>query len=202
MKILRIPNNPERILGSHLFVKDKKIQRELASDMFQFLDTAYKYVGGFKSFTGEDDFIQGSYFWYVTYDGPIDDMSDFDINKVYTVAVFKQKHGLKLVGAGCNRFYNISKEDGRKLKKQQANSAFIQMNGWAMKHSWMEVSGKMEDFISKHFSDKYIIDPQILKDNNVFKDMVIEADGVHYTRTLTSGLKVTKIAYGNIDLSK
>ena len=200
MRIVKLPSNDNTIYASHQMISSGPIKQILSSDMFEFLNTAYKYIGGFHSFSGEDDFVDNSYLWYVTYDGPLDNMEDFDINKVYIVSVFKQKYGLKLVGAGNNRFYNIEDDEQRKTKKVYASDALIQQLKWALNHGWMEVSGSLEKLILANFSKKYIIEPEYLLENGVFKDMKIANDNLHYTRKLSNGMEVYKMAFGNIRL--
>jgi len=202
MKIYRIDPNNNPIYASHQLINDSKIKKMLGSDTFEFMNTAYKYIGGFHSFDGESDFIDNSYLWYITYDGELNDMKDFDINKVYTVSVFKQKFGLKLVGAGNNRYYDIKDDEQRKTKKLHASDALKQQLKWALNHGWIEASGALEALIRNNFSSKYIIEPEFLKENKVFKDMEIANDNLHYTRKLSNGMEVYKMAFGQIRLPK
>lgn len=182
------------INASHIFIRDYDIKSQLASDMFEFMNTAYRYIGGFKSFTGEDDFIDNSYLWYVTYDGP--EETPLDINKVYTVSVFKQKQGLKLVGIGNNRFYNVEDEEERKRKKLKAASAMDAQLKHIVRIGWVEVSGPLEKKMKQVISPKYIIEPEAIEELNLFPDMEILPDNIHYSRTLKTGLEVVKMAYG------
>lgn len=200
MKIYRIDPSRNPIYASHQLINDSKIKKMLGSDTFEFMNTAYKYIGGFHSFDGESDFIDNSYLWYITYDGELNDMKDFDINKVYTVSVFKQKFGLKLVGAGNNRYYDIKDDEQRKTKKLHASDALKQQLKWALNHGWIEASGALEALIRNNFSSKYIIEPEYLKENKVFKDMEIANDNLHYTRKLSNGMEVYKMAFGKIRL--
>ena len=202
MKIYRIDPNSNPIYASHQLINDSKIKKMLGSDTFEFMNTAYKYIGGFHSFDDESDFIDSSYLWYITYDGELNDMKDFDINKVYTVSVFKQKFGLKLVGAGNNRYYDIKDDEQRKTKKLHASDALKQQLKWALNHGWIEASGALEALIRNNFSNKYIIEPEYLKENKVFKDMEIANDNLHYTRKLSNGMEVYKMAFGKIRLPK
>lgn len=202
MKLYRINPSSNSIYASHQLITDKRIKGMLGSDTFEFMNTAYKYIGGFHSFDDETDFIDNSYLWYITYDGPLDNMNDFDINKVYTVSVFKQKYGLKLVGAGNNRFYHIYDEEDRKTKKVRASDALKQQLKWALNHGWIEASGALESLILHNFSHKYIIEPEILKEAGVFKDMEIANDNLHYTRKLSNGMEVYKMSFGKIKLPK
>lgn len=199
MKIYRLYND-NAIYASHQLIVDKKIKRMLCSDTFEFMNTAYKYIGGFHSFDDEDDFLDNSYLWYITYDGELNDMKDFDVTKVYTVSVFKQKYGLKLVGAGNNRYYHIEDDTERKTKKLYASDALKQQLKWALKHGWIEASGALEALIRNNFSTKYIIEPELLLEAGVFKDMEIANDHLHYTRKLSNGMEVYKCAFGNIKL--
>lgn len=200
MKLYRINPDSDPIYASHQLITDKSIKEQLCSNTFEFMNTAYKYIGGFHSFDGESDFLDKSYLWYITYDGPLDDMKDFDISKVYTISVFKQKFGLKLVGAGNNRYYGVEDEEERKTKKLKASDALKQQLKWALNHGWIEASGALEALIRNNFSSKYIIEPEYLQENHVFKDMEIANDNLHYTRKLSNGMEVYKMAFGKIKL--
>lgn len=201
MKVLKLPfHTDDAIYASHQLISDNNIKKQISSDTFEFLDSAYKYIGGLKSFSGEDDMVGKSYLWYITYDGELNDISEFDITKVYTVSIFKQKYGLKLVAAGNNRFYHIEDEEHRKTKKLQASHALLQQLKWALNHGWIEASGALEAMILNNFSKKYIIEPELLKEHDVFPDMEIANDNLHYTRKLSNGYEVYKMAFGKIRL--
>lgn len=189
------------IQASHMYVNDPKIKRLLSSDIFEFMNVAYKWIGGFKSFTGEDDFADRSYLWYITYEGPLpEDEKDIDINKVYTVSVYKKKYGLKLVGIGNNRFENIPKEERMEFKSK-AKDALAEHIKFAVNKGWAEVSGAAEKMFKLVLSPKWIIDPEDLK-NNIpeYKNIQILPDNIHYSRKLSDGTDVTKVAYGNVRL--
>lgn len=179
--------------GSHEYIADPSIKQQLASDLFEFYNKAYVSCGGFKSFTDEDDMVANSAVWRITYEGPFPNMENFDINKVYSATVFKQKFGLKMVAAGINRFKGMI---NRETLKARAKDSLIEDMKWAVQHGWAEVSHCMETVFKSNISSGLIIDPQVLIENGVFKDIQIEKDEQHYTRTLSTGDKVTKIAYG------
>ena len=195
-----INSSLQPIQASHIYVADDSIKKLLKSDLFEFMNAAYKWIGGFKSFTGEDDFADRSYLWYITYERQMPkDPSKIDINKVYTVSVYKQKHGLKLVGIGNNRFSNAPAEE-RMALKSKAKDALVQHIKYASKHAWAEVSGTAESMFRLVLSPKYIIDPEYLKESFPdFADIEILPDNLHYDRTLSNGDRVTKVAYGVIE---
>lgn len=197
MRYIKSPTS--YIQASHMYVNDPKIKKLLSSDVFEFMNNAYKWIGGFKSFTGEDDFADRSYLWYITYEGPLpEDEKDIDINKVYTVSVYKKKYGLKLVGIGNNRFEDVPKEDRMELKNK-AKDALSEHIKFAVNKGWAEVSGAAEKMFKLVLSPKWIIDPEDLKENiPEFKDIEILPDNIHYSRKLSDGTEVTKVAYGNI----
>lgn len=189
----------KQVFASHMYVSDPKVKQLLASDLFEFMNEAYKWIGGFKSFTGEDDFADRSYLWYVTYEGPLpSNESDIDINKVYTVSVYKQKYGLKLVGIGNNRFEGVPKEERMELKAR-AKDALSQHIEFAVRKGWAEVSGAAEKMFKLVLPNKWIIDPEDLKLHVPdFADIEILPDNIHYSRTLSNGMEVTKVAYGTL----
>lgn len=189
----------QSITASHMYVRDPEIKRLLSSDLFEFMNEAYKWIGGFKSFTGEDDFADRSYLWYITYEGPLpENEKDIDINKVYTVSVYKKKYGLKLVGIGNNRFENVPKSERMELKSR-AKDALSDHIEFAVRKGWAEVSGAAEKMFKMTLSPKWIIDPEDLKLYiPEYEDIEILPDNIHYSRELSNGMEVTKVAYGTI----
>ncbi len=185
--------------GIAFICKRKQHKKIISSDVFEFMNAAYAYIGGFKSFTGEDDFIDKSYLWYITYDGKLNNIQDFDVDKCYTVSVYKNKHGLKMIGVGNNRFLDLDEEE-RKERRRNARSAIIKHLNFGATHGWMEVSEKMEDLCNRYLGYKYLILPEKLIENGVYKESEIEIlpDMLHYRRKLTTGKEVTKIAFGTI----
>jgi hypothetical protein len=166
--------------------------------MFEFMNSAYKWIGGFQSFTGEDDFSDRSYLWMITYQGSApEDTSKIDMNRVYTVSVFKKKYGLKLVGIGNNRFENLP-ADQRKVMKAKAKDAMRKHIEFVAKNGWAEVSGAMEKLFAYNLSPEWIIEPEDLKEVPDFADIEILPDNLHYSRRLRNGTEVTKIAYGTM----
>lgn len=185
-------------MASHIFVREDSLKRKLSSDMFEFMNEAYKWIGGFKSFTGEDDFVDRSYMWYITYEGQApNDISTIDVNRVYTVSVFKQKYGLKMVGIGNNRFYGLP-ENERKRLKSRAKDAMASHIQFVVKRGWAEVSGACEKLFAYNLSTNWIIDPEDLITIPGFEDIQILPDNLHYSRKLRNGDEVTKIAYGTM----
>lgn len=194
------------IEASHEYIREKPVFDLLFSDIFNFMNEAYKWIGGFKSFSGEDDLAKRSYLWYITYDGDSleDYANNFDINKIYTISVFRKKYGLKLVGLGNNRFSNIKDPFERNIKKKEARYAMMKHIQFIVKHGWAEVSGQLENMFNESVSPGYIIDPEFLLENNVFKGITPDIDGLHYYRPLSHSNpeQLHKIAYGNIRLDR
>lgn len=196
-----VRSNFQPITASHLFVSDAATKEMLSSDLFAFMNDAYKWIGGFKSFTDEDDFASKSYLWYITYKGSLPKRNEaIDINKVYTVSVFKHKHGLKLVGIGNNRFLGVPDPERKELKVEAAD-AMISHIQFVVTKGWAEVSGAAEAMFKRAVSPRWIIDPEYLITIPGFEDIQILPDNLHYIRTLSNGMEVTKIAYGTINFN-
>lgn len=194
------------ITASHMIVGRKNERAIIANELFEFIDHVYDEagLGGFKSFKDIEHFINDSYFWYITYDGPQpNSLDDFDVSKVYVVSVYRNKFGLKMVGMArriVGRASSSDKEANKKLR-QKANSALVSHINFVKDHGWGEVSDKLEDWFHAVLGNKYIIDPYDLKDNKVFNDISIDIDEFHYYRPLRKGDEsMRKIAYGTIKL--
>lgn len=192
------------VVGSHIYMDRNSITDTLASDMFEYMNSAYKYVGGFKSFTDEDDLQKRSYLWYISYLGEApENIRDLDFNKIMSVSVFRQKNGLKLVGLGKNRFSEVEDPTKRKELQEMSISAVREHIKFVVKHGWAEVSGKLEKMFKNTVGPGYIIDPFILQENNIFYNMDIQFDELHYDRPISRSRSDTilenKICYGKID---
>ncbi len=193
----------EYIQASHIYIAKKSERELLADDIFQFIDSAYDGIGGFKSFKDMDRFINDSYLWYITYDGEQSaNLEDFDIRKVYVVSAFRKNHGMKMVGMARRRI--LPDENDRKTNqdmRQKANSALYEHIRFTAKIGWAEVCGKLEDYFRNALTIYDIIDPYILQDKKVFRDIDVDIDEFHYYRSLRKGEEpVKKIAYGSIRL--
>lgn len=198
----QIPNlNVKRCINeSHIYVTDKESREVMADDIFEILNTAYDEIGGFKSFKNMEKFINDSYFWYITYDG-LRPEGDLDINKILAVSVFRQSYGLKMVGMAANRFPGFSKNsEERNIIKAKARSAILEHIRFVADRGWAEVSDRLEVLFEKALPwSKYAILPEDLIEHNIFKNISIDIDGMHYYRPLRNGEKPTrKIAYGTI----
>ena len=175
----------------------------MADDIFEILNTAYDEIGGFKSFKDMNRFIDDYYLWYITYDGkqPVDEK--LDINKVLAVSVFRQSHGLKMVGMAANRFPYFSKSsEERTIAKSKAKAAIKEHIKFVAKIGWAEVSDRLETLFESSLPwAKYAITPEELIDNKIFKNISIDIDGMHYYRPLRQDENpIRKIAYGTIKL--
>lgn len=197
---VRTINIREYMLESHIYVTDRETRESMAEDIFEILNTAYDEIGGFKSFKDMEKFINDSYLWYITYDGPQPN-GPLDINKILAVSIFRKSHGLKMVGMAANRFPGFSRNsDERNVIKAKARSAILEHIRFVADKGWAEVSGRLEVLFEKALPwSKYSILPEDLIEHNIFKQISIDIDGMHYYRPLRKGEQPTrKIAYGTI----
>ena len=68
------------------------------------------------------------------------------------------------------------------------------------KIGWAEVSGELEVSFIRAGKLQDVIDPKVLVENKVFKDIEIDVDDYHYYRLDESGWrKVKKISYGYME---
>ena len=193
----------QKILCSHIYIAKLSEREQIADELFKFIDDAYDGEGGFKSFKDVDHFITDSYLWYITYDGEEpQSLYDFDVKKVYVVSVFRQNHGLKLVGMARRVVGRSETNKDQNIEiRRNANSALYQHIKFLkdQKTGWAEVSGKLEDYFRQVYELKDVIDPYDLVDHKIFKDIEVDLDELHYYRPLRKGIEpVKKIAYGHI----
>lgn len=149
-------------------------------------------------------FAGDEYTWYVTYDGPIaEDLTDVDEDRIYSVSIFKQDHGLKLVSMAVRTPYSLERNDPQfneiRRKSFPASLAHI-------KHlldnqiGWGELSGEVERLYRQASTINNLISPAILLNHNVIRNIEIDDDGYHYNRSVEGEKKSVKmIAYGHIE---
>ena len=152
-----------------------------------------------ESFTGDE------YTWYVTYEGPVaENITDVDEDRIYSISIFKQDHGLKLVGMAEISFYSVERNDPRfseiRRKTYPANLAHVK---YLLDNQigWCELSGYVERIYRHAGTINNLINPAILVNHNVFREIEIDDDGFHYNRAVEGEKKSVKmIAYGYIEL--
>lgn len=198
-------HNVDSILASKRFISDIESKRKFSDEVFAFIDEAYDELGGFRTFKDMDRFINDSYLWYITYDGPqpISD-SDIDINRVFVVSVYRKNHGMKLVGIARRKIASgTSSRDENIRIRTKANSALIQHIKFMNRIGWAEISGKLETYFHNALGTNAIILPEELMKHNVFPNIELDTDEFHYLRPLRKdGPIIRKIAYGHIDWGK
>lgn len=185
------------IRSSHLFLGPQDERELIAEDTFELLQTVYDEFGGFKSFKNIDRYINDSYLWYITYDGPKPALDTFDVNKVYAISVYRNKYGLKGVAIARKPFSGPINKGSERYK--HANIAFDNPLRFVMKRGWCEVSDEVEHRLYKLFGYHGVIDPHTLIEHKIFRNIEISDDGLHYSRPLRKGeVPTEKIAYGTI----
>lgn len=151
-----------------------------------------------------ESFAGDEYTWYVTYEGTVADIiTDVDEDRIYSISIFKQDHGLKLVGMAEISFYSVERNDPRfseiRRKIYPANLAHVK---YLLDNQigWGELSGYVERIYRHAGTINNLINPAILVNHNVFREIEIDDDGYHYNRTVEGEKKSVKmIAYGHIE---
>jgi Leucine-rich repeat (LRR) protein len=149
-------------------------------------------------------FAGDEYVWYITYDGEAGTrITEDNIDKIYNISIFKHDHGLKLVGLARSNpvregFDDQSYYDNRE-KGYCAGYAHVQhiLNN---NIGWAEVSGELERLFCRAATINDLINPAILMNYKLYKDITVGDDEYHYTRSSDTGKKAKKIAYGHIEL--
>ena len=143
------------------------------------------------------------YSWYVTYEGPAAErLSDVDEEKICSISIFKHEHGLKLICMATRRM-NYNRDDPRDRMNfgiyypgHLAHIKYLLDN----EIGWAEVSDRLEGYFSRISTINNLINPAILVNHNVFREIEIDDDGYHYNRTVEGEKKSVKmIAYGHIE---
>lgn len=185
------------ICGAHISITDKAKRELWADDIFQFLDTVYDGSGELRSF---QDMSIAPCLWYVTYDGEQpESLEELDVRKVYVVSVFRHDHGLKMAGIARRKVLPDEKNRSANIElRRNVKAALYEHIRFTAKVGWAEVSGQLEKYFHKALTIYDIIDPYVLQEKKIYKDMGIDIDGFHYDRPLCKGEEpVRMIAYGN-----
>lgn len=181
--------------GTERFLRDAKFCLvDSSSYGFERVDL-YEDIG---AFAGDD------YIWYITYEGPMaDQITDVDTDKIYAISIFKQDHGLKLVGMAESNPYNIEIDDPEYDDfREKSSIAYTAHIKYLLDNNigWAEVNGALESCFMRVGTINNVINPALLVNHNVFDDIEISDDGYHYNRSVNGEKKSVKvIAYGHIE---
>ncbi|MCR5617104.1 MAG: WYL domain-containing protein [Clostridiales bacterium] len=149
-------------------------------------------------------FAGNDYTWYITYEGPMaEQIADVDADKIYAISIFKQDHGLKLVGMAESNLYNIEIDDPEYDDfREKSSTAYTAHIKYLLDNNigWAEVNGALESCFMRVGTINNVINPALLVNHNVFDDIEISDDGYHYNRSVNGEKKSVKvIAYGHIE---
>lgn len=188
------------VTGAKRFIHDIEEKRKFSDELFAFINEAYDDLGGFRSFKDMDRFVNDSYLWYITYDGPRPSENELDSSRIYVVSVYRRNHGLKLVGLARRKL--LSSDSSRSVNisiRQKANAAVVAHLQFMAQRGWAEVSDALEHLCFKHLGDRYVIDSQDLINHKIFSSIELGADYYHYMRPLRKGGPMLyKVAFGTI----
>ena len=180
--------------GTRRFDREKKYFM-LSSSCYGYERTdLYENIG---SYAGDE------YSWYVTYEGPaVERLSDADEDKLCSISIFKHDHGLKLVCMAIRRM-RLHSDDlsdranfGLYYPGHLAHIKYLLDNNIG----WAEVTDELERYFCRISTTNNLINPAILVNHNVVRDIEISYDGYHYNRAVEGEKKSVKmIAYGHIE---
>ena len=180
-------------IASHLDLFDLPSKKIISDRSWNLFELLYEYIGGFHSYSSPLEMAKEAYYIRAVYDGKLNSIQNFEIEKCYAIATYNLNHGLKMTALASNSIC---------LDKLKVKAAIRKLQQESFRFSWLECSGKAEKFVMSVGGGSRIIDPNIIK-NQVYRDreVIISEDNKHYYRTLTgSGKLVQKIAVGTIRL--
>lgn len=188
------------VIGAKRFIHDIEEKRKFSDELFAFINEAYDDLGGFRSFKDMDRFINDSYLWYITYDGPRPAENELDSSRIYVVSVYRKNHGMKLVGLARRKLLSSDSSRADNISvRQKANAAVMSHLRFMADRGWAEVSDALEHMCFKALGDKYVISPEDLIKHKVFDNIELGADYYHYSRPLRKGGPMLyKVAFGTI----
>ena len=187
-------DNKDITVDSGTIRKHRNMREQIVNSIFAFFDNAYsKQNLKFLSYDNPEDLLNKSFIWKIEYDGKLNNFDEFDINKCIAIKTYNIKFGLKGVASGVNP----------NIDKQKRKAAYRRILREDFSRVWCEVSGATEHLMLKYGGDKYIIDPVQLREYVYAKtksEFKILKDGAHYSRFLSDGTPITKIAIGTIKI--
>lgn len=190
-----------RKLCSMIYTGVEAAQRHCAEKVFSLLDEACDSEERLRMYEDIGSYAGEEFSWYVTYEGaPNADIAQMDIEDIYTISIFKNDHGLKMVCIAHRILKNffINESDFMSCRNKwlyafPAHIRFILDNGIG----WAEVSGELEDRFSQWSTLSDIVNPQELVKSGVFGNVEVDVDEYHYCRENEDHTWVRKIVYGD-----
>ena len=145
------------------------------NQVWNILEISYRDIEGGLLFSDKSELMLKTSIWKViVVDG-----------RVLAVAVFKEKHGQKLVAMGVDRQGDVMK----------SRSALIYLLRHSLERAWMEVSEAAENFIMKQCGGEKFLIHQSEAVRYLNKAVEFAEDGYHYVRKI-AGIPKVKIVLG------
>ncbi len=169
-------------------------------ERFEIIDETCDSNERVRLFENMEIFAGKQYAWYVTYKGELLEEDELDTDKVYTISIFKQDHGLKLVGIARHLPPEGLSTPESKTIYDELIYAFYAHIRYLLDNEigWMELGGEAARAFSRVSTMSDLIDPNTLIGSGVSDSIEIDADDYHYFRKDGRGRKRKKIAYGFI----
>lgn len=143
-------------------------KNRFSTQVWDLLTQAYLKVKGGLHFDSIEHLVESSSQWRLSVVG----------GEVVAAVVFKAKKGLKITAFCLNpNFYVLGK------------SELISMIKISLKTGWIEVSEAAEKFIMTYCDGTRYIVNNILANGLLDKEIVLNRDGYHYSRTVQNTLK-------------
>ena len=158
----------QKLLKEELIISCKNQKLRFAEQVWSLLSQAYNSVKGGLHFDSVEHLVNSSSEWRLSVVG----------NEVIAAVIFKAKKGLKIT-AFClnNDFYSLGKTE------------LISMIKNSLKIGWVEVSEAAEKFIMNYCDGARYIVNNMLANGLLDKDIVLNPDGYHYSRTVQNTIK-------------
>ena len=187
------------MLCSKMYFGSDTFGSRVTDKEFGLLDGACEGADRLRMLTDPDHYVNAKYAWYVTVDAGSAEKPEIDIENVYVISIFKQDHGLKLIATAGRNYRSIRNsqvEDPFEIHFTSiaAHVRFILDN----EICWAELSGSIEREFRCNATINDVINPAVLVNRKVFKELDIDGDEYHYCRKTAEGKTVKKIAYGHI----
>lgn len=165
---MRIISCQTKSLNSIITINCKHEKTKFSRQIWNLLTQAYQNVKGGLHFDSIDHLVDSSSQWRLSVVG----------GEVVAAVIFKAKKGLKITAFCLNtNFYSLGKSELILIIKN------------SLKTGWIEVSEAAEKFIMTYCDGTRYIVNNILANGLLDKDIVLNSDGYHYSRTVQNTFK-------------
>ena len=164
-----------------IIVDDFTSKRNHQNPVMNLMKPAYQNVDGGFHYASKAEMVETTNQWRLIYEG----------RTLLAAFLFKEKFGQKISAFGAT-------EDSK--YRDEAVGEMGQFFRFFLSRTWIEVSGRAEDFVLKNGGLNYLVPNNMAGQLTKKKILSLDSDGFHYDRKIM-GIQKTKLIVGTPVLS-